>query len=185
MPKITYKESKGLVTEGGKGVDLVSGLTAGNGVNIRRPVVSLTSATKSVSVEESGTIFTLNRAAGVTVTLPAAEAGLYYDFYVETALNSNAYAVNAASSADKYTGKMMMIDIATKNSHIDLNDNVATIGWSVPHANDYQLSTNKTTTGGLAGSHWRFWCITDGLWSVDGTNICSSGATIAIPFAGG
>jgi hypothetical protein len=185
MPKITYKESKGLVTEGGKGVDLVTGMAAGNGVNIRHPVVSLTDATKTVQVSESGTCFTLNRAAGVVVTLPAAEAGLYYEFYVETALTSNAYAVNAASSADKYTGKMMMIDIATKNSHIDLNDSVATIGWSIPHANDYQLSTNKTTTGGLAGSHWRFWCITDGLWSVDGTNVCSSGATIAIPFAGG
>lgn len=148
----------------------------------RRPVVSLTAATKTVSITETGTIFTLNRAAGVVVTLPAAEAGLVYDFYVETALTSNNYTVNAASASDTLTGFIRLVDIAVIGSHIDNNDNVITTGVSIPAAADHQLVTNKTTTGGLAGSHWRYVCITDALWSVSGVNICSSGATLATPF---
>jgi len=78
MPKVKYDDSKGLIQSAGKGVDLVTGFTAGDGPQMRVPVVSLTAATKTVTAAESGTIFTLNRAAGVVVTLPAAEAGLHY-----------------------------------------------------------------------------------------------------------
>ena len=35
-------------------------------------VTSITDSTKTVTAAESGTIFSLNRAAGITVTLPAA-----------------------------------------------------------------------------------------------------------------
>jgi hypothetical protein len=146
------------------------------------PVVSITDSTYSVTTEQSGTIFTLNRAAGIVVTLPAAAIGLKYEFYVETALTSNNYTVNAASDADTLTGMLRGIDIATLGSHIDNNDNVITTGVSIPAAADHQLVTNKTTTGGLAGSHWIYTCITDALWQVSGTNICSSGATLATPF---
>ena len=156
-------------------------LKAVNG--IYRKVRSLTSATVTLEDTDSGGIFTLNKADGVAVTLPTAEPGLEFEFYVETALTSNAYSVTAKTSADVFTGQLMMIDIAVKNSHIDLNDSVATIGWSIPAADDYILSTNKTTTGGLAGSYWKFTCAFTGGWIVSGTNVCSSGATIAIPFA--
>ena len=148
----------------------------------RRKVTSITDSTYTVTEAQSGTIFTLNAAAGIVVTLPAAKAGLEYEFYVETALTSNAYTVNAASSSDTLTGTLRLIDIAVLGSHIDNNDNVITTGVSIPAAADHQLVTNKTTTGGLAGSHWKYTCITDALWQVSGTNICSSGATLATPF---
>jgi len=146
------------------------------------PVVSITDATYAVTEAQSGTIFTLNKADGIVVTLPAATAGLKYEFYVETALTSNNYTVNAASSADTLTGMLRGIDIATLGTHIDNNDAVITTGVSIPAAADHQLVTNKTTTGGLAGSHWVYTCITDSKWQVSGTNICSSGATLATPF---
>ena len=151
-------------------------------VGAKRVVTSLTAATKTVTAAETGTIFTLNKADGIVVTLPAATAGLEYEFYVETALTSNAYTVNAASSADTLTGYILSWDIADLGSATLLNENVATIGFSVPAAGDHQLVTNKTTTGGLAGSHWVYTCITDALWSVTGYNVVSSGATIATPF---
>ena len=97
-------------------------------------VVDITTATYTVLAYVSGTLITLNKADGIAVTLPTAEPGLEFEFYVETALTSNAYSVTAATSADVFTGKMMAIDIAVKNSHIDLNDAVATIGWSIPAA---------------------------------------------------
>jgi len=148
----------------------------------RRKVTSITAATYAVTEAQSGTIFTLNKEDGIVVTLPAAVAGLEYEFYVETALTSNAYTVNAASSSDTLTGYLRAIDIAVLDSHIDNNDDVITTGISIPAAADHQLITNKTTTGGLAGSHWKYTCITDALWQVSGTNICASGVTMVTPF---
>jgi len=145
-------------------------------------VVSLEVATYTVSPEQSGTIFTFNKADGVVVTLPPATAGLIYEFYVETALTSNAYTVNADSSSDTLTGMLLSWDIADVGTMTKLNENVATMGWSNPAAADHQLVTNKTTTGGLAGSYYRYRCITSSKWHVEGYNFCSSGATIATPF---
>ena len=183
MPKVTFTNNKGLIQQAGSGFDL-TGMGTGNGPNIKVPVVSLTAATKTVTTAESGTIFTLNRAAGVVVTLPAAAAGLVYEFYVETALNSNAYTVQAASSADTLTGLVQSWDIADVGTMTKLNENVATTGWSNPAAADYQIITNKGTTGGLKGSYWKFTCMSDALWHIEGINICGSGATIATPFDG-
>ena len=112
-------------------------------------VLSLTTATYQATIEDSGTIFTFNRAAGVVVTLPAAAVGLNFEFYVVTALTSNNYTINAASSADTLTGMVMSWDIADVGSMRKLNENVATVGWSNPAAADHQLVTNKTTTGVL------------------------------------
>jgi len=46
---------------------------------IKAAITSITDSTKTVTAAESGTIFSLNRAGGITVTLPAAAAGLTYD----------------------------------------------------------------------------------------------------------
>ena len=105
-----------------------------------------------------------------------------YEFYVETALTSNNYTVNAAGTGDTLTGWLFSWDIADLGTATLLNENVATVGFSVPAAADHQLVTNKTTTGGLKGSHWKYTCITDALWSVTGYNVVSSAAAIATPF---
>ena len=145
-------------------------------------VQSITTATYTVTADQSGTIFTFNRAAGVVVTLPAASVGLNFEFYVETALTSNNYTINAASTADTLTGMVIVQDIADLGSVTLLNEGVTTIGFDVPAAADHQIVTNKTTTGGLAGSYWRYRCVSDALWSVSGLNIVSSGASIATSF---
>jgi hypothetical protein len=118
------------------------------------------------------------------VTLPAAAEGLCYEFYVKTALTSNEYTINAASSGDTLTGMLMSWDIADVGTHTDLNDDDgdSSPGWSNPAAADHQLVTNATTTGGLKGSFYRYRCISDTLWHVEGTNICSSAANNATPF---
>jgi hypothetical protein len=48
---------------------------------------SITAATATLTVEDSGRMFFLNRAAGITVTLPAvaSSAGVFYEFIVGTA----------------------------------------------------------------------------------------------------
>ena len=58
----------------------------------RKKVESITTATKTVEVAECGTVFALNRAAGVALTLPtiaAAGNGWWCKVVVQTALNSN------------------------------------------------------------------------------------------------
>ena len=47
-------------------------------------VGSIEDATYSVESTQSGAVFTLNRAAGIVVTLPTAAAGLHYTFIVGT-----------------------------------------------------------------------------------------------------
>ena len=145
-------------------------------------VESLTAATYTVSADQSGTIFTFNRAAGVVVTLPAAATGLNFEFYVETALTSNNYTINAASTDDTLTGMVIVQDINDLGSVTLLNEGVTTIGFDVPAADDHQIVTNKTTTGGLKGSYWRYRAVSDSLWAVSGLNIVSSGASIATSF---
>ena len=180
--KITFEGNKYYLGNKDRVAAFAALKETGVDMNYKVPVISITDSTYSPTVAQSGTIFTLNRAAGIVVTLPAAAIGLKYEFYVETALTSNNYTVNAASSDDTLTGAIRLIDIATLGSHIDNNDNVITTGISIPAAADHQIVTNKTTTGGLAGSYYRYRCVSDALWSVSGANICSSGATLATPF---
>ena len=149
----------------------------------KKNVVEISSdATYSASPEQSGSIFIFAKADGIVATLPPAKAGLVYEFYVKTALTSNNYTVNADSSSDTLTGMVMSWDIADVGTMTKMNENVATVGWSNPAAADHQLVTNKTTTGGLKGSYYRYRCVSDALWHVSGFNFCSPGATLATPF---
>ena len=80
MPKVSYTDSKGLFQETGKGVVLP----------VRRSVTALTNAaavTRTLTVEESGTLFTCSLTAvdnDITLTLPAiaSSAGVCYDIAV-------------------------------------------------------------------------------------------------------
>lgn len=80
MPKVSYTDSKGLFQETGKGVVLP----------VRRSVTALTNTaavTRTLTVEESGTLFTCSLAAvdnDITLILPAiaSSAGVCYDISV-------------------------------------------------------------------------------------------------------
>ena len=148
------------------------------------PVVSITDATFTVRAEESGTIFTLNRAAGITVTLPAAVAGLVYEFYIGTTFTGDSGIINTASSADTLTGAIQIFDVDDKGTHTAMNEDVATIGWSQPAAADHQIVINAATTsntkGAMAGGHLVYKCVSDALWSVSGFLI--GDGTLVTPF---
>ena len=65
-------------------VDTSGNLVTTGYVSAYDNVVSITDATYSVESTQSGAVFTLNRAAGIVVTLPTAVAGLHYTFLVGT-----------------------------------------------------------------------------------------------------
>ena len=75
-------------------------------------VSSITSATKSVESTDSGTVYTLNRAAGIVVTLPTAVAGINYTFIVGTTF-TGAGQINTDNSSDLFSGFAQLFDPAT------------------------------------------------------------------------
>jgi len=57
-------------------IDSSGNITTTGYLSAYKNVSSITDATKSVESTDSGTVYTLNRAAGIVVTLPTAAAGL-------------------------------------------------------------------------------------------------------------
>ena len=121
-------------------VDSSGNITTTGYVSAYSNVSSITSATKSVESTDSGTVFTLNRAAGIVVTLPTAAAGYNYTFIVGTTL-TGAGQINTDNASDLFSGFAQIFDPATAgdtNTFIpDASDDdtidlgAATQGWLV------------------------------------------------------
>lgn len=133
-------------------------------------VVDVTAATLTATANlHAGRLVTLNRAAGVTVTLPAAlGTGDRYKFFVGTTVTSNANVIQAASAADSFGG---VVGVATDAGGV----NIPTAAASDT------LSMNGSTTGGVLGSWVEFIDVAAGKWMVRG-GLVSTGAE-ATPFS--
>ena len=93
-------------------VDSSGNITTTGYVSAYSNVSSITSATKSVESTDSGTVFTLNRAGGIVVTLPTAVAGLNYTFIVGTTFTT-AGQITADNASDLLSGFAYIFDPAT------------------------------------------------------------------------
>ena len=121
-------------------IDSSGNITTTGYVSAYSNVSSITSATKSVESTDSGTVFTLNRAAGIVVTLPTAAAGINYTFIVGTTF-TGAGQITADNASDLLSGFAYVFDPATatdNNTFIpDASDDVtidlgsAAQGWLV------------------------------------------------------
>lgn len=138
----------------------------------RKPVISDLGATRTLSVDETGSTILLNRAAGIVVTLPLAIPGLTYDFAVTTSVTSNAYKVITGAGTELLIGTLASNDTDTSN---------AMAGFAGNGSTHVAISMNGTTTGGLAGTKFRFTCLSATRWMVEGVNQGSD--TVETPFA--
>lgn len=140
----------------------------------RKKVVSLTTATKTVTKAETGTEFRMNRAAGVAVTMPAIASGdddgLTYRFLVETAF-SGGNGAWTAGTGDLLDGQVENIDTDSSN---------ALALYAPDGSDDLILTMNGTTTGGRKGS-WVTFTAFGGKWFVEG-RLYASGI-VATPFS--
>ena len=137
--QISIAASTGTVTTN-LDVDSSGNITTTGYVSAYSNVSSITSATKSVESTDSGTVFTLNRAAGIVVTLPTAAAGYNYTFIVGTTF-TGAGQITADNASDLLSGFAYIFDPATatdNNTFIpDASDDVtidlgtAAQGWLV------------------------------------------------------
>ncbi len=139
----------------------------------RKRVINITTqATRTLTRNENGSIVVLDRAAGSTITLPAAGRGLEFQFVMKTA---GSYVV-AGASGDKMRGVLLnaLNDAAQKSF---LADPGATV----------KVETNGTTTGekgGAVGGNFTVVCDTDGIWTVQGAVVSGTGAASeTTPFA--
>ena len=186
--QITKNSTTGAVTNNFD-VD-TSGNISGSGtmkmtgaMNYVKDVESLTAATKTVTSADSGTVYLINRAAGVVVTLPTAAAGLYYKFIIGTTITSNAFAINGATANDIYA--------ASSNILLWDKDAPATVSAKQFYADgsdDDVMSMNGGTTGGFIGTELHLYGIATGgqgsataVWHLSGVSYADG--TLATPFA--
>lgn len=131
--------------------------------------VNVTTATYNVPLSTYGIdmVVTLNRAAGITVTLPPATGTLRtLKFYVGTLFTGNG--IIQVTTTDIIQGA------------IHLTTDIA--GTSMPTSTTTDTITmNGSTTGGLVGSYIELQDVASGVWRLSGGIICSGAE--ATPFS--
>lgn len=129
-------------------------------------------ATRTLNPNESGSLVTFDRAAGIVYTLPAARPGLYFDFVITTTITSNSAKVITAAGTELLIGSLTSVDTDTGNVLVGFTGNGST---------HVAITQNGTTTGGILGTKFRVTCLSSTRWIVEG-NILGSGV-VATPFA--
>jgi len=125
-----------------KGLEALTASEILRAVDVSARIVNVTASTLAVTeATHEGKIVTLNRAAGIAVTLPAATgSGGVYRFIIGTTVTSN-------STTIKVTGNDVMFGIASV-----IDDTPAIIGWATAVDTD-TITFNGTTTGGYKGDY--------------------------------
>ena len=133
-------------------------------------VVSIEDATYTVATTQSGAVFTLNRAAGIVVTLPTAAAGLNYTFIVGTTF-TGAGQINTGNTDDLYSGFAQLFDPATASDTITF----------IPDASDDDtIDLGSAAQGWLVGGIIRLKATTAAVWHCEA--FLHGDGTLATPF---
>ncbi len=135
-------------------------LTATGAIGGPRTVISGQGATRTLTAAESGALCLFDRAAGIVYTLPAPVVGLTFDFIVTTTITSNAAKVITDAGTTFLKGSYQEYDQDTSRATAIRTGNGST---------HVSVSSNGTTTGGIAGSWLRFTCDSSTTWVVQGT----------------
>lgn len=138
-------------------------------------VVAVTDATLTVTEASHGDrVVVLNRAAGVTVTLPAASGtGNKYTFIVGTAVTSNADIVKVANATDVFEGSAIGVD--------DDAEGATGYQWNAETGDD-TISLDGTASGGKLGDRIEIVDYASGKFAITAF-ITQSGGSEATPFS--
>lgn len=150
-----------------RGTDLVL-----DKVRAKKNVISGQGATRTLNENESGSVCLFDRAAGIVYTLPTAKPGIQFDFIVTTTITSNSAKVITAAGTELLIGGYTNVDTDTSNAVAVFTGNGST---------HIAVTQNGTTTGGVAGTHLRFTCLSSTRWMVEG--IVQGTGTVATAFA--
>ena len=151
-------------------IDTSGNVTTTGYVSAYDNVVSIEDATYSVESTQSGAVFTLNRAAGIVVTLPTAAAGLHYTFIVGTTF-TGAGQINTDNASDLFSGFAQLFDPATAG---DTNT-------FIPDASDDDtIDLGAAAQGWLVGGIIRLKATTAAVWHCEA--FLHGDGTLATPF---
>lgn len=134
--------------------------------------ISITASTLTLSAaNHGGAILVANRAAGITMTLPAASGcGVKFEVLVGTTITSNNLVIQVASASDVMTGLCVMAQ-----------DSADTVVAFETASDSDTITMNGSTKGGIKGDRISLEDVGTGLWSV---RIVGSGTgTEATPFS--
>lgn len=133
-------------------------------------IISITAATATVNADGyAGRTIVLNRAAGITVTLPPATgSGYSYDFIVGTTFTGNG--IIRAAGADVFAGFAQVAQ--------DAGD--TTVMFETAATSD-TITMNGTTRGGIRGARVRIVDIAEGVFHAH--VITAATGTEATPFS--
>lgn len=137
-------------------------------------IVNCTASTLAVTVaEHDKKIITLNRAAGIAVTLPAPVGGEEFNFIVQTTFTG-------AASIKSTAGTQIMIGYAVLGNDSD----TTTVMWQALAASTYDtidLFGTANSTGGIAGQTIKIRGLSSTVWHVE--IFGDAAGTEATPFA--
>ena len=151
-------------------IDTSGNITTTGYVSSYANVSSITSATHSVESTDSGTVYTLNRAAGIVVTLPTAAAGLQYTFIVGTTF-TGAGQINTDNASDLFSGFATVFDPATASDN----------NTFIPDASDDDtIDLGSAAQGWLVGGVIRLVATTAAVWHCEA--FLHGDGTLATPF---
>lgn len=165
-----------------KGLKLAGTFVSSTAAEINRAttlssrIVAATGATLTVTLAaHDGRIITLGRAAGVTVTLPAASgSGAVYTFLNQVTVTTNNNIIAVANASDYMIGTSVQAVCGTT-----LGFNTANSG--TPSSESDTITMNGTTKGGLKGDRITIVDIATNIFQV--TCIMTASGTGANPFS--
>jgi hypothetical protein len=131
-----------------------------------RPVKT---AAATLTAADSGALCIFNAAAGFTYTLPAAAAGLWFEFVVQTTVTSAVDRI-ACASGDFLLGTILQASDGTFVQVARTANGTTHLAWE----------GNGSTTGGIIGDWMIVTAISDSQWDIHGVN--SATGTEATPF---
>lgn len=141
----------------------------------RRPIVLASAATLAPAVAASGTVYSLAKADGLTVTLPAcatAAIGTTYKFVITVSSTTSVFYIINTTGTDVFIGGVYGT-IAVPNA---TNDAI----FATSTANK-TMTLNATTTGGLIGGWIELTMVSATQWHVSGMTLGTG--TQATPFS--
>lgn len=123
----------------------------------RMQPINVTSATLTLTKEaHSGTVITVNRAAGSTLTLPASAGdGSIFEIFVGTTITSNNLIVQVANSSDIMSGVAWQAADGGSTSN----------AWETG-ASDDTITMDGSTKGGIKGDRIVLKDVSANVWAV-------------------
>ena len=161
-------------TTGALKANSITEYTTGSGVKINGQelnIVSGSGATLTLIPQQSGSVILMDRAAGITVTLPTATAstiGMYFDFAV-TVNGTATYKIVTAAATEFLIGGYTAVGSGSNVFPSLLTDS------------NRSLLMNTDAKGRLTGTKLRFTCLSTTIWSVEG--IAVGAGAVATAFA--